>query len=38
MAAKKKPKNHLKIVEIGLIILAAIAAIAKVFSIRKKKK
>jgi hypothetical protein len=38
MAVKKKPKNYLKIAEIGLVILAAVAAIAKVFSIKKKKK
>jgi hypothetical protein len=38
MAAKKKPKNYLKIAEIGLVILAALAAIVKVFGIKKKKK
>ena len=38
MAAKKKPKNYLKIAEIGLVILAAIAAVIKVFGFKKKKK
>jgi hypothetical protein len=38
MAAKKKQRNYLKIVEVGVIVLAAIAAIVKLFSVKKKKK
>jgi len=38
MTAKKKRKNWLKIFEISAIVVAIGTAIAKVFSLKRKKK